>query len=965
VDGRQRGYTGLLVGDLQTEGNTYALKVIQEGGFYVNGGDPSVPVNLAVPDYNLVLRRILSTLVEAIDREDGVADGNPVSSVDGTNLIDLRPNTGWKDWDQLRDVALGGSQAKLDALKPYLALHAWVDKKVIRPNAVAGMEGEYEGKYYQTWADIKLAHEAYPSLPGTKEPGFERIPMLPTGKLVGRAPVDLAWARTRRPALIALLANLKGIYLDESTAAPIQPPGKGFSPDNIGQCLSAEITLSWASAIDDCRRAAGRILTSTSELGTWAEWDAFCDVFPDTLFTGTTDVRQAKRDILKANFNPNSRLNKFSPNTSLWKSVDKSDLLAYSTEFSLLPQAHAQELESVGRVLGKGGRLLASRVLRVSAAPADRLTLTTQKEFVCESLGDPAVSGDEGALRQPGQAGTPFISRSAGLGGTWGHALGQPGLGTAGASLQTFPEPCVDMGAGLSTRAADYDGSVQLATVETPDDDMYLVAASTKDMKLLARYTDNLDLDVSDAAPAKPPGDPKWKNQPDIQQVTYNGGGSPDLSELGHGILHPSRPNTLYPDGVYSEKDRAPSYFDKGNANGLQGLISFWIKSNHAPPVLTPPPGMCSRGHPFFKWSNYTLGYYEDEIKGASPNQFFYLGDAAGSVIGDAAGNMVDDSQGILCQFEIDHSTDDKTKEHRFKSQSYLTPHRWHLLTMYYDFRCPNPVPAGWAHDCGELLLDAGDAVGEHGSSDLYSFSGNAPLTASDITKPDFFGDHRLVLGKGRPELEYYAVWFYTGSGADATFDELALYDFGGAGPGGVPPASDETLASPGVLAANRFKEGRYYKESAYAGLVALPGANKAGEYFSPPISLGPCRIKALAWTQVVPRGLQAPLLAGGQPGVDGDPGEDARILLELADTSGGDYLKDVAGKPIDGGFSDPASSPVQRTVNAPFRLHAVFQPNVADKDNTPILDPLALDDVTVVYEPLGGRKLLAWREED
>jgi hypothetical protein len=204
--------------------------------------------------------------------------------------------------------------------------------------------------------------------------------------------------------------------------------------------------------------------------------------------------------------------------------------------------------------------------------------------------------------------------------------------------------------------------------------------------------------------------------------------------------------------------------------------------------------------------------------------------------------------------------------------------------------------------------------------------------------------------------------------------DELAIYDFGGAGPGGIPAAPDATRCSPGVLAVYRFKEGRYYKESAYTSL-ATPGTNRAGEYFSPPIHLGSCRIKSLAWTQVVPRGLKAPLppdppspAPPSQPGVDGDdasgdnPG-DGRILLELVNASGRDYLDDLAGQPIAQTFSSPASSPVERLVNAPFRLHAVFQPNLADKNNTPILDPLALDDVTVVYEPLGGRRITAWED--
>jgi hypothetical protein len=53
----------------------------------------------------------------------------------------------------------------------------------------------------------------------------------------------------------------------------------------------------------------------------------------------------------------------------------------------------------------------------------------------------------------------------------------------------------------------------------------------------------------------------------------------------------------------------------------------------------------------------------------------------------------------------------------------------------------------------------------------------------------------------------------------------------------------------------------------------------------------------------------------------------------------------------------------VDRTPAGPFRLHAIFRPNLEDKDNTPILDPLALDDVTILYDPPGGTRILTWME--
>mgnify|MGYP001572075126 FL=1 len=411
----------------------------------------------------------------------------------------------------------------------------------------------------------------------------------------------------------------------------------------------------------------------------------------------------------------------------------------------------------------------------------------------------------------------------------------------------------------------------------------------------------------------------------------------------------------LYPDGCYSEKDRALSYLDRNNANGIQGLISFWIKSNH-----TPPTAQVRRGHPFLKWTNFSVA----SSSGQSLDQFFFLGDFGGFSYGG-------DYSAVLCKFEIGHSSDDSLLEHAFEREQRLTPHRWSLLTMYYDLRSLA------ADDCGELLLDADlGALGQGAGNTYPAGSGNNPVSANDFTMdhitPDgSFGPHTMVLGAGRPLLEN-SMLYYTGSGSDATFDELAIYDIGGAGPDGIPAATLDILESPGKLARKRFHEGRYYRESDYpaaGGLTAPPGpGRRAAEYFSPLIRLGACRIRTLAWTEVVPRGLRAPLPVPGQAGVDGDPDDgdnpgDGRILLELSDASGTDYLRDVPGQPIAHAFTRPAASRAERTVSAPFRLHAVFQPNLADKDNTPILDPLALDDITLVYEPVEGRRLLAWGE--
>ncbi len=908
VDGRQRGCSGTL------EGGPYVLKILPQAGFYLNGGDPA---SASTVGYNAVLKRMLGTLADALDREDGLSGDGPVAPLDGTDLIDLRPSSGWQSWEQVRDLGLGGSQAKLEVLKPFLALSAWVDRKVIAPHASTPPA---QGTVYQSWAAIKLAR---PLAASGRAPDFERI----GGNIVGRAPVGLAWARTRRPALVALFAGLKGVYLDEERASAMWTPPM----DAIGRVKATALVNTWTST-DDCHLAVDRLLACTSELATWDQWNAFCD---GIAFTGSSDLILAKRDILKANFNPNSDLNKFNPNVSLWRSVDKSDLLVYSTEFSLLSGASALDVESAGRVTGPDGRLLALRVLRAAVAPASRLTLTAQGEFVCEDLGDPSLAGDERAFRLPGQAGVPFLSSSQGTGKTWGHALGLVGLGSLGAALQSYPEPCTRPAGPLAVAPAAYDGNLQLASVETPDDAWYEVpsppAVPVREMKLLARYTAGLDLDVADAVQPPLSTPDADKNQPDVQQVT--------TAQLGFSVLDAARPNTLYPDGCYSEKDRAPSYFDKGNADGFHGVVSFWLKPNHR---------ISGRAHPFLKWTNFMSGLTDGE----SLDQFFFLGDCSSFDVDSLDPGA---SDGIVSQFEIGHQTGtdaDLNREHRF-AQGTGSPHVWGLITMYYDFRSPSQ------NDTGRLILDAHL---EAGMTDSYpTAAGNDPVSASDITGDDLYGRHRISLGGGRPSQEY-EVPAHAGSGADATFDELAVYDFGGAQvvtetPLVVKPADPETLASPATLASARFKEGRYYKESDYLGpygdsagaLLTPPGPGRsAAEYFSPVLRLGgACRIRSLAWTQVVPQGLRAPA----------DPGPEGGILLELVNVAGDGYLPDGIERP----YADAAVSAVGRTVGVPFRLHAIFQPNLANKDNTPILDPLALDDVTVVYEPVGGRRILAW----
>jgi hypothetical protein len=886
VEGRMRGYSGRLDAAPGKPAAQWALRV-SSGGFHVNGGDPARP---ATEGYNAVLRRILGTLAEAVDREDGVDDGVPVDRPDGERLVDLRPQAGWGSWRELEETLFPSDPRKFDVLREYLLLHAWVDRKVIRPNAVAGML--YTGP--RTWGEIRLAHESHP---GDSVPDFERLPVSPGGRIVGRAPVDLPWARTRRPAMIALLSDLRGIFLDEKMSTDPDAP----YPDQIGWLTESRLVNLW-NPDDACHHVAEAFLTSTTNIQTWDAFNAFCDGIP---LEGNADLVQARRDIVKANFNPNSDLNKFGPDASLARLVDKSDLLQYSTEFSLLPLGYGH-VSVEGRALDAQGRLLASAVLGADLEGDLALRLTTQREFVAGDLGALDLAGDEGAARSYGNA--PYITGSQGNLKAFGHKL----FGGSGMSLQSLPEP-------HTAPPASYDGQVRLSTLETGDDQ------DGPQMMFLARWDNGFDAEYT--------GD----NGNRRLATPYD-----DQQPLPGSSLWQERPNTLHTDGVYSERGRQPAYYCMGNMAGQRGTFSFWLKPNFDP--VRQDNGPNHRQHLLLDFTR---------LSGAG-------GDFAAAAFGitHTRDLMTDSPLGFGFVFERGYGNDwgdpqmstwieqvGQTPERRDP------PHQWNLVTMRWDVLETDAV------DVTELLIDHGQGALDR--EDDYRYLGTATNDGIDFRMPD--GTTQTTDTASLPPATFHlgvrgnASTVPMGATAppDATFDEFAIYDFG-------PAAS--AIPATAALIGNRFRDGRFYKESGYSDL--LGGAeNTAGRWFSAPIDLGAVRLKRLAWTPILPRGLKAPLPPGGQAGRDGEPGPDGRIVLEMADGTGQDYLKDSGGTPVARLRARADGEWLDRRISSPFRFHAVFQPNLEPDtlNSTPVLDPLALDDITVTYERPGGARILGW----
>ncbi len=882
VEGRARGRSGNLAG------GTYAIRIVEHAGFHVNGGDLS-SAGEHPGCYDPVLRRILGNLAEEL--------GAPLSRTDGEALVARRPAGGWTSFDQILSVALAGERAKLERIRPFLLLHAWVDRKVIRPNLGPGMPGVLP----RAWAEIRRGSSDDPA---GSPAHFNNGRTSPMPVLEPRAPVSLPWARAHREALTALTRDLEGTWLDETLAGGEQGQASSRIANALGQLHAVRIGAGEARAVSVL------LATGTSALSTWQEFNAWCDTLGSDVLTASGQAElQAKRDLLKANFNPNSDLNKFNPNPSLWKSVDKQDLLAYSTELSLHPD-NGWELSCAGKVLSPSGDLLGARTLETRIPGPQAVRLTTQREFVCNDLGRLDEAGDERDLRLPGwqSAGTPeFITPSNSLDRTWGHRLDVRGkypgswmdADSGGLSLQTYPEPCFRdaPGGALGMSPADYDGSLQLATIETVDNALYSVTAATQDMMCLARFDDGFDLDLADGRSAC---------QPDVRQGAAS---TPLLDGTNPGVLHP--------DGCYSERNRTPAFYDRGNSHGFHGALSFWMKPNYDILKTT------SRGRPCLKRTNY----------GPGDSQFFFLGVAA----------QFNPKNRFSAQFEVWHPENDIVHEHTFQTPTRpILPHRWYLLSMYWDFQV-------WRNnDVGSLLVDHGTRAENRGTVNWYSQT-NALADAQDITldaPEDIWpgspvGPHKLFLGHrgtSRSGSWDWEMGVFLGTGADATFDEFAIWDFG---------QDTNALAT---LARTRANEGRYYKGWRYGSLTtSLPGRDHAGAWFSAPVALPKGSVlKEVRWTWLRPADLTRDY-----------------VEIELTDPAGAAYLWATPLSRSTQAQSwnwDRQTWKLRQAPPSPFRIHAVFRrPFLV---TVPILDSPVLDDLTLLYEPSGGPACVDWREE-
>ncbi|MFC1587934.1 hypothetical protein ACFL54_06475, partial [Planctomycetota bacterium] len=150
-------------------------------------------------------------------------------------------------------------------------------------------------------------------------------------------------------------------------------------------------------------------------------------------------------DAIIANFNPNTNINDYNPDSLIYRHVDKSQLSAFSNELCFEPTG-SFSIQSHGFILDAGGDTRAQYNIHSFVKAFEIIRFTTQADFMggydqdCPNPNDLYYEGDNNFLPSKTHA---TISESDGMfataGSDWGRVL--TGADRQGFSLVSYPEP--------------------------------------------------------------------------------------------------------------------------------------------------------------------------------------------------------------------------------------------------------------------------------------------------------------------------------------------------------------------------------------------------------------------------------------------------------------------------------------------------------------------------------------------
>ncbi len=842
VTGRQRGYSGQLAGGGSATRDAtlaYALKVEDESGkINVNGGfldamnrdgdgsldycDPNVRLTTAAADNGLGWNRQLCRILGVLGQEPEL--GMPVTF--GTDVLTRRPLGGYVSIAQLQ-ILVGTTTD----LSPYLTTSSWIDRKVVQPNG---------------WA--------HPGQNAMNEVKKVRTPLALDP--AGRPPVNLNTAS--RPVLRALMRGVKGF---NCYPYPF-PYVVELSPSAAGSAAVVDTLVSEMLT----RRAV-------SPFRGWADFSAFCDTLPPLVPAGFYGVfsQLMLSELIKANFDPNTALNKDLPDQLKFRFLDKSDLMVWSTEGCFEPTG-VFRITGLGRIRGGDGKILAERSLGVTVRIHELLRQTTQKDFLADRRLDECHSlSSMGAVLHTTGAGASWK--------TWG--------GSVGLSTLSYPNPP----AVASADATDFDGYLGLATVEAGPPS----PAVGGTLMFLHHLDDDWTADSAVAPLRVTPG-------PSDSKLTSPLTGS--VWPTASGV----EPNTLRPDGLHIQRDRCPAFLatnmpastSSGANRYNRGVIGLWVKPT--------------------SFNNFNYDF--SSTKGDGPNNTQVL----------LMGRNSNVTWGILMENRQESVVENGVE----RQESLAAPPRvsmrhpmlrWTLETGLFD---TDETLSGQ-----ELRFDL-RLFPSHGATDtgypVFNVTASSDLFEFDVT-PGM--DALIVLGCPGPTRAPAGVG---GPDCHTVIDEVCICDFGDLG--------SSAVTRMGTWAAERFNDGRYYKEND-ARFLSAPMSPMLGEVrlrWARWTAYLPCEgrkeIATMPFTQAVDRLLDTRL-------------SNSAVELELLDSAGS-----FTSAPLQALTQGGA---IGRTLDS-FRYRVTFKPNLPSLSD-PVLESPFLDDVTFAWQPASGPRILAWSD--
>ncbi|MFC1586864.1 hypothetical protein ACFL54_01000 [Planctomycetota bacterium] len=279
--------------------------------------------------------------------------------------------------------------------------------------------------------------------------------------------------------------------------------------------------------------------------------------------------RKFQADAVLANCCPNSDLNDFNPNATLFRFTDKNDLLHYTTEFCF-ESTGVFSISSEGYVAGSDSNLVARQEIRTVIKVFETARITTQAQFFAE----PADTMIENQIKYFGNNLSSI--QTAGMNSdiacsTWDN----------GSLTQSYPEPLISRKEDRIAEAC-YDGYVCLASNQTED-----VLGGSSDIFRVS-FNGMLDADEAMGDPnlAEDCSDPAWADhteQPTTNALLFT---AADVEEYIYAEGKDLKPGNLHVDGGYSEAYQTLMYHsinNFGSNNGKNGSLLFWLKPNFLP----------------------------------------------------------------------------------------------------------------------------------------------------------------------------------------------------------------------------------------------------------------------------------------------------------------------------------------------------------------------------------------------